>query len=70
MSDDYLSALMGIEPHTQEEKKRLLENGCKYCPEAVECPNDKKRNCQMCGWNPAVANRRKKLIRKELQNVH
>lgn len=41
--------------------------GCPFCPDGVVCGF---RNCRDCGWNPAVAEKRKKQIRKEFENVH
>lgn len=41
--------------------------GCPFCPDGVVCDY---QICHVCGWNPAVAEKRKNQIRKEFENVH
>lgn len=47
-------------------KEMLFCNACKYNDGVVCVKNERKPGqCNFCGWNPVVTNRRRRIIRKE-----
>lgn len=47
----------------QEARRRFF---CKFHQDSLGVICERKQNCDKCGWNPAVAKRRTKIIKERM----